>query len=373
MTEHPHPHRARRVLRAARSRSRSSSRCPGRCSRPTPSSRAPPAQRHPQDLRELGPGGVVPGRAALHRGRRAARRRRRAHRPRERTAGGTQVGAAPPAYMVEGGLVPVVGPGPDRGARRRAPDQPRRDGVSPDVLVVHQQDLQAVMNALWAGGAEAMSLMDQRVISTSAFQCVGNVLSLHGRVYSPPYWCRPSVTPTGCARRSRRTRPCSCTCGPRRYVGLGLVGDGRDDAGAARLLRRHRAVGRHGPRRRRGPARASRQRRPSSDGDRVGARRRHPGHVREQRDPPRRAGDRQPRRGRDARLRRASACSASCSSRSASCSSRSCVWQLWWTDVEGNRAQAEIVRELPFEPVPTATPGARRARWSRPRGATSRR
>lgn len=34
------------------------------------------------------------------------------------------------------------------------------------------------------------------------------------------------------------------------------------------------------------------------------------------------------------------------------------VWQLWWTDVVGNRAQAEIVRELPFEPVPTATPSA---------------
>ncbi|WP_456843997.1 class E sortase [Cellulomonas sp. P5_C6] len=34
------------------------------------------------------------------------------------------------------------------------------------------------------------------------------------------------------------------------------------------------------------------------------------------------------------------------------------VWQLWWTDVIGNRAQAEIVRELPFEPVPTPTVGA---------------
>nr|WP_315093096.1 class E sortase [uncultured Cellulomonas sp.] len=33
------------------------------------------------------------------------------------------------------------------------------------------------------------------------------------------------------------------------------------------------------------------------------------------------------------------------------------VWQLWWTDVEGNRAQAEIVRELPFEPIPTQAPG----------------
>jgi len=60
-------------------------------------------------------------------------------------------------------------------------------GVTPDDLVVHQQDVQAVVNALWSGGAEAMMLMDQRVISTSAVQCVGNTLLLQGRVYSPPY------------------------------------------------------------------------------------------------------------------------------------------------------------------------------------------
>lgn len=59
--------------------------------------------------------------------------------------------------------------------------------IHPDNLVVHQQDLEAVINALWAGGAEAMTLQDQRVLSTTAFRCVGNVLSLHGRVYSPPY------------------------------------------------------------------------------------------------------------------------------------------------------------------------------------------
>ena len=53
--------------------------------------------------------------------------------------------------------------------------------------MVHQQDIQAVMNALWAGGAEAMEIMDQRVISTSAIHCAGNVLRLHGRIYSPPY------------------------------------------------------------------------------------------------------------------------------------------------------------------------------------------
>ncbi|MCA0180170.1 MAG: DUF881 domain-containing protein [Actinobacteria bacterium] len=56
-----------------------------------------------------------------------------------------------------------------------------------DDIVVHQQDVQAVVNALWRGGAEAMTIMDQRVIATSAVRCVGNTLILQGRVYSPPF------------------------------------------------------------------------------------------------------------------------------------------------------------------------------------------
>jgi uncharacterized protein YlxW (UPF0749 family) len=44
-----------------------------------------------------------------------------------------------------------------------------------------------VVNALWAGGADAVQLMDQRVISTSAVRCVGTTLVLQGRIYPPPY------------------------------------------------------------------------------------------------------------------------------------------------------------------------------------------
>jgi uncharacterized protein YlxW (UPF0749 family) len=75
----------------------------------------------------------------------------------------------------------------------RLDDAPRRQdggrppGARPDDLVVHQQDVQAVVNALWAGGAEAMTIMGVRVISTSAVRCVGNTLLLDGRVYSPPF------------------------------------------------------------------------------------------------------------------------------------------------------------------------------------------
>ena len=57
----------------------------------------------------------------------------------------------------------------------------------PNDLVIHQQDLQAVVNALWHGGAKGIKVMDQRLISTSAVRCVGNTLILQGRVYSPPY------------------------------------------------------------------------------------------------------------------------------------------------------------------------------------------
>ena len=60
-------------------------------------------------------------------------------------------------------------------------------GVSPDDLVVHQQDVQAVVNAFWRSGASAVQVMDQRIISTSAIRCVGNTLLLQGRVYSPPF------------------------------------------------------------------------------------------------------------------------------------------------------------------------------------------
>ena len=59
--------------------------------------------------------------------------------------------------------------------------------ATPDDLVVHQQDVQAVLNALWLGGAEAVQMQDQRILATSAPRCVGNTLLLNGRTYSPPY------------------------------------------------------------------------------------------------------------------------------------------------------------------------------------------
>ena len=87
------------------------------------------------------------------------------------------------------GTAPVVGPSVTvtLADAPRAADRVLPEGTSPDDVVVHQQDVQGVVNALWSGGAEAMQIMDQRVVSTSAVRCVGNTLVLQGRVYSPPY------------------------------------------------------------------------------------------------------------------------------------------------------------------------------------------
>ncbi|MEU4214249.1 DUF881 domain-containing protein [Actinoplanes sp. NPDC026623] len=93
------------------------------------------------------------------------------------------------ALRAGAGFTTLRGPG----LTVRLNDSPQRttgggtDAPENDDLVVHQGDVQAVVNALWAGGAEAMSIMDIRVISTSAVRCVGNTLLLHGQVFSPPF------------------------------------------------------------------------------------------------------------------------------------------------------------------------------------------
>jgi uncharacterized protein YlxW (UPF0749 family) len=84
------------------------------------------------------------------------------------------------------GLDPVVGPAVTV-TLTDAPSSVAANGIDPDLLVVHQQDIQAVVNALWSGGAEAMTIQGQRVISTTGVKCVGNTVVLHGVPYAPPY------------------------------------------------------------------------------------------------------------------------------------------------------------------------------------------
>jgi len=84
------------------------------------------------------------------------------------------------------GLTAVEGPG----LRVELTDAPRSElssGIDPNLLLVHEQDIQAFVNALWAGGARAVSLQGQRLISTTGIKCVGNTVLLDGVPYAPPY------------------------------------------------------------------------------------------------------------------------------------------------------------------------------------------
>ena len=97
--------------------------------------------------------------------------------------------AAGDAGALSAALVPLTGPG----VVITLDDAPQRpDGAipvdaRPDDLVIHQSDVQAVVNAVWAAAADGVAIMDQRLIATSAVRCVGNTLLLQGRPYSPPF------------------------------------------------------------------------------------------------------------------------------------------------------------------------------------------
>ncbi|GAA3520367.1 DUF881 domain-containing protein [Aeromicrobium panaciterrae] len=84
------------------------------------------------------------------------------------------------------GLTALDGPG-IRVTLTDAPKSVKPEDVADNLLVVHQQDIQAFVNALWAGGAEAISIQGQRLISTTGIKCVGNTVVLDGVPYSPPY------------------------------------------------------------------------------------------------------------------------------------------------------------------------------------------
>jgi uncharacterized protein YlxW (UPF0749 family) len=93
------------------------------------------------------------------------------------------------AGALSAGLVPLTGPGvvvtlDDAPSR---PDGSLPVNARPDDLVIHQSDVQAVVNAVWAAAADGVAIMDERLIATSAVRCVGNTLLLQGRTYSPPF------------------------------------------------------------------------------------------------------------------------------------------------------------------------------------------
>ena len=82
------------------------------------------------------------------------------------------------------GLTDVTGPG----VTITVTDAPGTIKVlDPSDLIVHNTDLLSIVNELKNAGAEAIEINGQRVISTSAITCEGNVIMVNGERVSSPF------------------------------------------------------------------------------------------------------------------------------------------------------------------------------------------
>lgn len=91
-------------------------------------------------------------------------------------------------FRMAAGYLPVQGPGVivaiDDSKR------PMKPGENPNLYLIHDDDILKVINELWAAGAEAISINEQRLVVGSEIRCAGPTLSVNNTRYSPPYEIR---------------------------------------------------------------------------------------------------------------------------------------------------------------------------------------
>lgn len=59
--------------------------------------------------------------------------------------------------------------------------------LDPSAVIVHFGDVLGIVNELKNAGAEAISINDQRVVSTTSITCEGNVINVNGEKTSSPF------------------------------------------------------------------------------------------------------------------------------------------------------------------------------------------
>jgi len=88
------------------------------------------------------------------------------------------------SLKLDAGLSAVTGPG----VQVTMADSPQIPiGKDPNNYIIHDYDLRVVVNALWAGGAEAITINNQRLISTSSIRCAGNTILVNYIRLASPY------------------------------------------------------------------------------------------------------------------------------------------------------------------------------------------
>ena len=82
------------------------------------------------------------------------------------------------------GLTEVTGPGIIVTLRD---GQSIASTLNPSTLIVHDLDILSVINELKNAGAEAISINDQRVVTTTGISCRGNTIDINGEKVGAPF------------------------------------------------------------------------------------------------------------------------------------------------------------------------------------------
>jgi uncharacterized protein YlxW (UPF0749 family) len=102
------------------------------------------------------------------------------------------------------GLTPVTGPG------LRVTFAPAGEacpqGVDPAKCEIYDRDLQSAVNALFAAGAEAIAINDQRLVATTAVRSAGGAIQVNYDVLTSPYEITAIGPPQRLQARFERSR-----------------------------------------------------------------------------------------------------------------------------------------------------------------------
>lgn len=107
------------------------------------------------------------------------------------------------------GLRPLVGPG----VVVDLDDSPRplRPGETPNEVILHNYDIVAIVNELWAAGAEAVAINGQRMIPTTPIRSVATTMMVNTKRIAPPIRIQAIGDPAQLAAYLQR---------PESYLGL---------------------------------------------------------------------------------------------------------------------------------------------------------
>jgi uncharacterized protein YlxW (UPF0749 family) len=87
---------------------------------------------------------------------------------------------------VEAGVFELTGPGIE--ITLNDGSTPVRSGGNPNFSLLHDEDLLSILNELKAGGAEAISINDQRILAMTEVRCAGPTILLNkSKRLTPPY------------------------------------------------------------------------------------------------------------------------------------------------------------------------------------------